>query len=86
MAPRKLTNSNKTVNNLRNMVQEQNELICVQVQLLEQLVKEGQDHVGSSSVSGNPELVELRQMMASQTKESRGHARLIKTLLKQLND
>ncbi|KAL5579962.1 hypothetical protein UlMin_012404 [Ulmus minor] len=37
-------------------------------------------------MSGNPELVELRQMMVSQTEESRGHARMIETLLKRLND
>ena len=37
-------------------------------------------------MSGNPELVELRQMMVSQTEESRGHARMIKILLKHLND
>ena len=73
MAPRKYTRSNKIaeitqdVNNLRNMVEEQNELIRGQARLLEQLVKERQDRAGSSSMSGNPELVELRQMMASQT-------------------
>ncbi|KAL5554728.1 hypothetical protein UlMin_042129 [Ulmus minor] len=92
MAPRKYTRSNKTaeitqdVNNLRNMVEEQNELIRGQARLLEQLVKERQDRARSSSMSGNPELVELRQMMVSQTKESRGHARIIETLLKRLND
>ncbi|KAL5549485.1 hypothetical protein UlMin_004716 [Ulmus minor] len=37
-------------------------------------------------MSGNPKLVELRQMMVSQTEESRGHARIIETLLKRLND
>ena len=92
MAPRKHASSNKTteitqdVNNLRNMVEEQNELIRGQARLLEQLVKECQDRAGSSSMSGNPELVELRQMMASQTEESRGHARIIETLLKRLHD
>ncbi|KAL5554671.1 hypothetical protein UlMin_042072 [Ulmus minor] len=92
MAPRKYTRSNKTaeitqdVNNLRNMVEEQNELIRGQARLLEQLVKERQDRAGSSSMSGNPKLVELRQMMVSQTEESRGHARIIETLLKRLND
>ncbi|KAL5560387.1 hypothetical protein UlMin_036598 [Ulmus minor] len=68
------------------MVQEQNELIRGQARLLEQLVKERQDRAGSSSMSGNPELVELRQMMASQTEESRGHAQMIETLLNCLND
>ncbi|KAL5549395.1 hypothetical protein UlMin_004626 [Ulmus minor] len=68
------------------MVVEQNELIRGQARLLEQLVKERQDRAGSSSMSGNPELVELRQLMASQTEESRGHARIIETLLKRLND
>ncbi len=68
------------------MVKEQNMLIRGQAQLLEQLVKERQDRAGSSSMSGNSELVELRQMMVSQTEESRGHARMIETLLKRLND
>ncbi|KAL5570459.1 hypothetical protein UlMin_027034 [Ulmus minor] len=92
MAPRKHTSSNKTAeitqdaNNLRNMVEEQNELIHGQARLLEQLVKEHQDRAGSSSMSRNPELVELRQMMASQIEESRGHARIIETLLKRLNN
>ena len=55
MAPRKQTCSNETVeisqdvNNLRNMVQEQNELIRGQARLLDQLVKERQDRVGSRS-------------------------------------
>ncbi|KAL5563369.1 hypothetical protein UlMin_033116 [Ulmus minor] len=92
MAPRKYTRSDKTteitqdVNNLRNMVHEQSDLIRGQARLLEQLVKERQDRAGSSSMSGNPELVELRQMMVTQTEESRGHARMIETLLKRLND
>ena len=92
MAPRKHTSSNKTVEiiedmkNLRNMVQEQNELIRGKAGLLEQLVKERQDRAGSSSMSGNPELVELRQMMVSQTEKSHGHAQIIETLLKRLND
>ena len=91
MAPRKQTSSNKTaeitqdVNKLRNMVQEQNELIRGKARLLDQLVKERKDRVRSSSMSGNLALVELRQMM-SQTEESRGHARIIETLLKRLND
>ena len=65
MAPIKSTNPNKTaeitqdVNNLRNMVHEQSDLIRWQARLLEQLVKERQDHAGSSSMSRNPELVEL---------------------------
>ncbi|KAL5554138.1 hypothetical protein UlMin_041539 [Ulmus minor] len=92
MAPRKHTSSNKTVeitqdvNNLRNMVHEQSDLICGQARLLEQLVKERQDRVGSSSMSRNLGLVELQQMMVSQTEESRGHAQMIETLLKRLND
>ncbi|KAL5549265.1 hypothetical protein UlMin_004496 [Ulmus minor] len=92
MAPRKSTNPNKTaeitknVNNLCNMVHEHIDLIREQARLLKQLVKEHQDYAGSSIMSGNMELVELRQMMVSQTEESRGHARMIKILLKRLNN
>ena len=77
MAPRKYTRFDKTteitqdVNNLRNMVHEQSDLIRGKAQLLEQLVKERQDRTGSSSMSGNSELVELQQIMVTQTEESR---------------